>query len=102
ATAARGQARRSGGIWTFLSAPHSLSILEAGNAEPAISFTISQHPVAPKACTSALTRTTRMAGAVQFWYASANASAKAPLMTYAFTPVPQPTLPIKGTDKLFP
>ena len=23
-------------------------------------------------------------------------------MTYAFTPVPQPTLPIKGTDKLFP
>ena len=23
-------------------------------------------------------------------------------MTYAFTPVPQPTLPIKGSDKLFP
>jgi fumarylpyruvate hydrolase len=23
-------------------------------------------------------------------------------MTYAFTPVPQPTLPIKGSDRLFP
>src|SRR5436305_12232654 len=24
------------------------------------------------------------------------------LMTYVFNPVPQPTLPVKGTDKLFP
>ena len=37
-----------------------------------------------------------------FCYESGTDTKKASPMTYAFTPVPLPTLPIKGSDKLFP